>query len=212
MTSQPPPHYQGLPPYTQDLAHTAATNSTSAPPSYNTPANIPPPPLLLHVYSGSTHRKTQILGPDKTTVLYTVEQHSWRKPHLTVYKANTGIVIGTVTFRRISRTIEIVLHNNAIALTANGILSCAYGWTSLATAAAGTPMHFTWKDVYNLSGGDMKCVDQQGYVCSKYNSSTFALTKDGKFEIEPSVTGILMDEVIVTGLATLEYKRRARGS
>lgn len=100
MSGQAPPSYVGMPPYTPDPIHTAATNSTSAPLSYNTPANLPPPPLLLHVYhSGVTHRNTQILGPDKTTILYTVEQHCWRKPHLTVYKADTGIVIGTVNFR-----------------------------------------------------------------------------------------------------------------
>lgn len=213
MSGQPPPHSVDTPPYTPDPIHTAATNSTSAPPSYDTPANLPPPPLLLHVYhSGVTHHNIQILGPDKTTILYTVEQHSLRKPHLTVYKADTGIVVGTVTFRSISRTIQIVLHNNPIALTAKGIFTSAYGWTSLATTAAGTPMRFTWKSVHNLAGGDLICLDQQGYACSKYNASSFALTKAGKFEIGPSVTGILMDEVIVTGLAMLELKRRNRHS
>lgn len=89
-----------------------------------------------------------------------------------------------------------------------GIFTSAYGWTSLATTAAATPMRFTWKNACTMRGGDMVCLDPQGNACSIYKASTFALKKDGKFEIESFVTGSLMDEVIVTGLAMLELQRR----
>ena len=73
-------------------------------------------------------------------------------------------------------------------------------------------MRFTWKSAHSLTRGDLICLDPQGMVCSKYESSTFALMKDGKFEIGPSVTGLMMDEVVVTGLAMLESRRRTNKS
>lgn len=159
-----------------------------------------------------THRNTQILGPDKTTVLYTVKMNSGgllsSKPHVTVCKGNTGIVVGTATFHSFSRDVEMVIHNNPVALSASGILSNAGEWTSLATTTDGRSMRFKWKMDGLFNGGDMICLDQQDKVCAKFENSMWALQKDGKFEVGPFVSGVLMDEVIVTGLAMLEARRR----
>lgn len=56
----------------------------------------------------------------------------------------------------------------------------------------------------------MRCSDQEDGVCAKFESSGWALNKDGKFEVAPSVDGALMDEVIVSGLTMLELQRRKR--
>lgn len=58
----------------------------------------------------------------------------------------------------------------------------------------------------------MICLDQQQKVCARFENSRWPLKKDGKFEVGPSVSGVLMDEVIVTGLALLEARRRTKNS
>lgn len=69
-------------------------------------------------------------------------------------------------------------------------------------------MHFKWKADNFFNGGDMVCVDQRNKVCAKFGSSMWALQKDGKFKLGPFVNGVLMDEVVVTGLTMLEARRR----
>ena len=69
-------------------------------------------------------------------------------------------------------------------------------------------MRFKWKRDNMFNWGDMICLDQQEKVCAKFENSMWALQKDGKFEVGPSVNGVLMDEVVVTGLAMLEARRR----
>ena len=68
-------------------------------------------------------------------------------------------------------------------------------------------MPFKWKMGGFLQGGDMNCWDQKDRVCAKFESSGWALKKDGKFEVAPSMSGALMDEVIVSGLVMLELQR-----
>ena len=61
-----------------------------------------------------------------------------------------------------------------------------------------------------FSGGDMMCLDQQDKVCARFENSAWALRKDGKLKVGPFVSGVLMDEVVVTGLAMLEARRRSK--
>lgn len=65
-----------------------------------------------------------------------------------------------------------------------------------------------WKMGGFLHSGDMTCSDQWDRVYAKFESSGWALKKNGKFDVAPSVSGFLLDEVLVTGLAMLELKRR----
>lgn len=220
---QPSAHYERTPPYTENPQYTAGRPSTSAqsyssgPPSYTASADPHSPPRLLHVYhSGMSHRNTQILGPDKTTVLYTIKISSGNlfrpKPNVTVYRGDMGTVVGTATFRSLSRDIEMVIHDNPVALSPSGLLTSAHEWTSLAYTAQGNSMRLKWKSDKFFNGGDMICLDQQGKVCAKFENSMWALRKDGKFELGPFVSGVLMDEVVLTGITMLELKRRNSNS
>ena len=101
-----------------------------------------------------------------------------------------------------------VIHNNPIALSASGKFTSAHEWTSLVSTTDGRRMRFKWKNADIFDGGGMICLDQQDRVCAKFEKSMWALHKDGKFEVGPFVSGVLMDEVVVTGLAMLEAKRR----
>lgn len=69
-------------------------------------------------------------------------------------------------------------------------------------------MRFKWKMDGLFNGGDMICLDQQDKVCAKFENSMWALQKDGKFEVGPFVSGVLMDEVVVSGFAMVEARRR----
>lgn len=71
-------------------------------------------------------------------------------------------------------------------------------------------MRFKWKSDRVFNGGDMICLDQQEKVCAKFENSMWAWQKDGKFEVGPFVNGVLMDEIVVTGLAMLEARRRQK--
>ena len=223
--SQLAAHYDGTPPYTEN-SYTAGPSptsapryssdavSTAAPPSYKASADLPSSARLLHVYhSGMLHRKIHILGPDKATVLYTIKPDGGSlfssKPDVTVYRNDTSTVVGTVTFHSFSRSIDLVIHNNPIALASMGLFTSAHEWTSLATTAEGNPMRFIWKSDHGFNGGDMICLDQQRKICAKFEASMWALQKDGKFEVGPFVSVVVIDEVIVTGLAMLELRKRS---
>lgn len=61
-----------------------------------------------------------------------------------------------------------------------------------------------------FSGGDLKCVDETEQVVANFESNNWAMQKDGKFEIAPLVNGAMFDEVLITGIAAMEYYRRQR--
>ena len=73
-----------------------------------------------------------------------------------------------------------------------------------------TGSQLKWKRDGVLGGmvGDMLCLDQNEQQLARYDCSTFALMKEGKVELAPGVDGPLMDELLVSGIAMLEYKRR----
>ena len=73
-------------------------------------------------------------------------------------------------------------------------------------------MRFKWKSDKIWKGNDLVCLDQQEQVCARFEASSWALHKDGKFEVWPFVDGVLMDEVIVTGLAMVEMQKRTNRS
>lgn len=223
--TQPLAPYEGTPPYTASPHPTSASQSsappntyggasTAVPPSYTAPTDPPSSSHLLHVYhSGMIHRKIEIRGPDKATVLYTVDLNCGglfnSKPSVTVYRANTGTVIGTVTFHSFSRDTDMVIHNNSITLSASGTFTTAREWWSLAATTGGERTRLKWKMGGFLHSGDMTCLDQQNQMYAKFESSGWALKKDGKFDVAPSFSGVLLDEVLVAGLAMLELKRRS---
>ena len=66
---------------------------------------------------------------------------------------------------------------------------------------------FTWKSD-KWHGLDLVCKDERGEVCARFDASTWAVHKEGKFEMGPAVGGALMDELVVTGFAMLELRKR----
>ena len=54
----------------------------------------------------------------------------------------------------------------------------------------------------------MRCVDGQQMLIARLERSKMAGLKDGKFIISPGVGGRWMDEVVVSGLAMVQYHKR----
>ena len=147
------------------------------------------------------------MDSDKTTPIYTINSNSGgmfsSKPHMTILNAATGAIAGTVTFHQMSSTIDLEIHGRPIAFDKPGVFTSAHEFRSLATGQL-----FKWKRDGVFSGGDLKCIDQQDQMVANFENSAWSMKKDGKFEIGPMVQGPFMDEVLISGIAAMEYQRR----
>ena len=56
----------------------------------------------------------------------------------------------------------------------------------------------------------MVCVDRQQVLIARFERSKKARGKTGKFMIAPGVEGRWMDEVVVSGLAMVQYHKRQK--
>ena len=63
-----------------------------------------------------------------------------------------------------------------------------------------------------FSGGDLKCIDEREQMVANFECNNWAMKKDGKFEIAPMVDGPFFDEVLIRGIAAMEYQRRENRS
>ena len=152
-------------------------------------------------------KQTQILDSDKTTPLYNIEIHTMSKPHVTVHSAtNPARVIGTATFHHFSSRIDVVVHGHAITLESRGPFKSGCKYVSPAAQGASR----VWKSEGVFSGSDMVCLDGREQIVARFEASTWAVKKAGKFDLGPSVreNGPAMDEVVVVGVAMLEDRRR----
>lgn len=195
------------------MAQPMANNNYSQPPPYEQVSNPMPVIRTMHIYhEGLIHRKTHVLDSDKVTTLYSAEQNSGllfsSKPHMTIRNANQGAVVGTVTFPSFSRRIDLTLHDQKVDLESTGIMSLSHRFKS----PRGNVLK--WKRDGMFSGGDLVCLDEtadaSAQLVSRFEMSRFSISKMGKFEVSPAVQGVVLDEVVVSLLAMLEYMRRRR--
>ena len=185
----------------------------AAPPTYNAGPNLPPDGRrILHVYhQGWTRRHTQVLDSDKVTPIYNIDSNSASmfssKPHMTITNAITGVVVGTVSFHQISSSIDIEVHGRPISFDKRGTFSSSHSFQSIATGHT-----YKWKKDGTFSGVDLRCVDETQQIVATFECSNWAMKKDGKFEIAPLVDGPFFDEVMITGIAAMEFQRRQKSS
>ena len=209
----PQPQYSHQPQYSQPPQYSAQPQplpgyATSPDPSYGQPAASS---RLLHIYrEGFTQRHVRIVDSDKQTPLYNIDMNSGglfsSKPHVKI-NAATGNQVGTITFHMMSSDMDLTIHNQSMLLKKAGFLSSAHEFNSVATGGS-----FKWKKDGFFSGGDMLCLDQREQMVARFQHSGWAMKKEGKFELSPGVSGILMDEIVTSGVAMVEYLRRQRAS
>ncbi len=183
--------------------------ATSPNPSYG---QQPIAPRVLHIYhEGLTRRHARILDSDKSTPLYRIDANSGglfsSKPHVKISVASTGAQVGTVTFHSMSSDIDLTIHNQPIILEKSGFLTSAHEFHSLATGGS-----LKWKRDGMFSNGDMVCLDQAEQLIARFQISNWAFKKEGKFELGPGVDDVLMDEVVTSGVAMVEYRAKQRAA
>ena len=162
--------------------------------------------LYIH-HLGITHRRVHILDSDKKTVLYKIRANKGglfsSKPHMIIKSGATHRAVGTVTFHRMSPVIDLEIHHHTIPLLRLGLFTSAHRFES---PTSRSPLK--WKRDGLESEGNMLCVDGQQVLIARFERSRRAKRKGGKFLISPGVEGRLMDEVVVSGLAMVQYHRR----
>ncbi len=125
-----------------------------------------------------------------------------------IYNAATNALVGTVTFQSWSHNIELTIHNKPVELASRGMFTSAHHFMSSATHGI-----FEWKNDGMFSGGDLLCLGRREQRVARFESSNWARKKEGKFELGYRVKGLLMDELVLSGIAMVEARRRnASGS
>ena len=185
-------------------------------PGYATTPNLPYgqqplAPRLLHIYiEGYSGRHVRILDSDKQTLLYHIDINSGglfsSKPHVKVTAAATGTQVGTATFHSLSSNIDLTVHNQPIVFSRPGVMSSSHEFQSRIMGGS-----LKWKKD-GWASSNLQCVDEREQVFAKFQRPGWAKRKLGKFELGPSVSGVLMDEIVISGIAMLEWRRRQQRS
>ncbi len=167
-------------------------------------------PRVLYIHHlGLSRRRAHILDSDKKTVLYRIRANKSglfsSKPHITVQSAATRRVVGTVTFHRTSTVIDLEIHHQNVPLLRLGLFTSAHRFESPTRRGL-----LKWKRDGLLSEDNMLCIDGQQLLIARFERSKRARWKDGKFMISPGVEGRWMDEVVVSGLAMVQYHKRQK--
>ncbi len=163
---------------------------------------------VLHVYhEGITHSQSHILDSDKSTELYTIKSNwgGWfaSKPDVKIFAANTNTIVGTVSFKTRNADMDLTVHGQPIDLIWSEFARFTHKFRSLASGRL-----YKWSFDGMGTMGDMVCLDEEEQLVMRFEANRFALNKEGKFELSPAVTGVLMDELVVSGLAMIEYRRK----
>lgn len=103
-----------------------------------------------------------------------------------------------------SSEIDMNIQNRPSSLSKSGFLTSAHEFQSLVTGGS-----FKWKRDGMLSS-DLICLDEGQQAVARFESSGWAMKKEGKFELTPGVNGVLMTEIVTSGIAMVEYRRRQR--
>lgn len=157
----------------------------------------------LHIYSNSLNRRRMsVLASDKQTKLYDVRSYphssfSSRWPDMFISSASTGRPIAVVTFHRFSST-ELEIRGRPLRLTYPGWPQGVHHFDS---ASAG---QLTWKPKPITTRVEL--LNERKEVLARLCICVFLnFHKQARLELRsPLMTGVLLEETIVTGLAMIE--------
>ncbi|KAL6721288.1 hypothetical protein ACLMJK_000390 [Lecanora helva] len=208
----PPPHFPANVPLAPPSSH--------YPPQYQPPTPQPTHPpyatSTLHIQnSGLQISQILITHSRLPHPLYTIHapkrSHFSSEPHLLIHSSN-NTPTSSIRFHSsgLTENIDLVIHGQALLLKASTWSTSSYELQSRVPGIG----KLKWKNKDVLKGGDLKCVDESGNVMARFEASKWAeVQKDAKIELAPTVTpgSPLMDEIITSGIAMVEYKRRKGG-
>ncbi|MCJ1429449.1 hypothetical protein MMC29_007363, partial [Sticta canariensis] len=175
-----------------------------------------PPSRFLHVYlEGLTRHRMTILDSDKTTPIYIVNSNRGSifssKPHMQFCRPQTPsstveTQIGSASFRKSSRALELEFGSSAVLLKPKGFLTRSTEFQS----SVGP---LTWQHD-SAFGSDLQLVNSEGNWLARFERTKFSRKKRGKLEISGGVQwgSGLLDEIVISGIAMAEAERRRRNA
>jgi hypothetical protein len=140
-------------------------------------------------------------------VLYTVDLHL-RKPNMIFKSGSTENTIGTVGFPSLSSKIKTRVHDQDITLDVKMTFKTGFKREITYESPALQNSRLTWRSKSCFKVFDFECLDEMSVPLAKFTAhSSLTLTKAGRFDFFGSraSSGIVMDEVLVTGLALAYY-------
>lgn len=144
---------------------------------------------------------------DKSTLLYTIEPPSRKKPEMTIRTSQPpSQILATATFHLHSfspSSIDLTLHGRALSLKSRGLFKSGYSYYS---PTANGAMR-TWKGDSVLGTSNMECEDEAGQVVAKFGSNSLSLKKGGTLEV---VRVGELDEIVGTGMAVFEMRQKKK--
>lgn len=177
-------------------------------------SHFPPISRTLHLYKTGFARSTlHILDTDKQTCLYEIKTQVWSSPDVSLYRPaattaapnNKPTLCGSAKFHSWSRTIDLQIGGDGpIPLQVSGIFISSGMFESCVG-------ELSWKTGMGMS---MKVLNEREEVLATF-THVMSLSKWGRFEMMPRVAEggqRLVDEIVLSGLALLEQRRRGQTS
>jgi hypothetical protein len=200
------PAYEAAPP-----AYITSSVPSTSNPSTSAAGNVAYPPQAHHAqapshtlnveYEGWKGTKARIMSEENSTRLYDIKLSYFSKPHMLITTAPSGSgdgeTIGTVSFHTLSSRIDTTVRSTPLPLTKRGNLKYGYRFTSKILG------EMEWK-----TGGhkmDLTCFDAKGVARARFVFANWSMKKCGKFEMLGGGIEEARDELLVTGLAFVQY-------
>ena len=167
---------------------------------------------FLHIYRPDMFsRDLTVIDDDKTTVAYTATiNHGTifsEKPHMKVFRCPIEAQaytkpVGTATFHHYGRSVDLELYGRPASMDSEGIFSLSHVFMS----GIGP---LSWKS--NSWNGDLILTTAGKEWLAKFEGNRLSMDKRGKLEIVSwDIEDEGLDEIVVSGLAMVEYFRRRR--
>jgi hypothetical protein len=122
-----------------------------------------------------------------------------------IFKAGlTESTLATVVFRSLTPKIELRIHGETITLRVSSVVKQKTTYESPALQNA----CLTWKSKSNFKVFDFECLDENSVSLAQFTANnSWSMTKVGRLEFfgTRANSGIVMDEIVVTGLALAKY-------
>ncbi|KAL8929304.1 MAG: hypothetical protein Q9208_001387 [Pyrenodesmia sp. 3 TL-2023] len=178
-------------------------NQNPPPPAFSTPQ-----PRTLHITrSGLSQRHAQIHESDNLTQAYTMHSSyaaDWipSKSNLEIISSSTNELIGSITFHSMSRRIDLNVNGQMISLKSEGLFTRGYSFGS----SVGV---LKWEAA--ATGSAYACTTRANRAWLARCDQDVFRSRHGKGTLEIVSWDLpqrLMEELVVSGLAMIEYERR----
>ncbi|KAH8699021.1 hypothetical protein BGW36DRAFT_460825 [Talaromyces proteolyticus] len=192
---------QQLPPYPGYEDQNKHSFSKYPPQPYHTQA---PSRTLRFKPTNIMHSAWEVTDEGAGNVLYKAKLKSLKNQMIIKTGSSPETEIATVKFHSFRPKIDISIQGQEITLPLKTKLQHKTTFNPL--ALQGTTL--TWKSSSHLKTLDLDCFDENSMPVAKISVSTWAFKSDYRFEFYEGNTDnspLLMDELVVTGLAMIHY-------